>query len=356
MRFAYLEMLSPAMLRIALTTVAVAAGVLIIIGPIGTYNTLSPMERLVYGVVCTCLCFPICYSLSVVTAYYARSRSPLQIGLAVAVVLLIASVPCASIVYTFQALFYPEHAAQLGFLTIYSLSATATVACHVLFHFVLCQRVKHAAAGTVRRGVARAVTTQGVAAGKADAGDAGDAGVSEPAAHRAAAETGADGPSDQASRQSVATTPVAPPTADSPAMTTPPTGADSSSLAAPDAAPRPPFFDRLLPEPGGDLVFLKTDGRYVQVHTTTGSSRMIARFADAVVQLGDLGMQVHRSYWVAHRHATELVRRDSHTLLRLTGGREVPVGRTYLAAVRAAFASRESQVGHVAPDLRPPAP
>ena len=355
MRFVYLEMLSPAMLRIALTTVALAAGVLIIIGPIGTYNTLSLMERLVYGVVCTCLCFPICYSLSVVTAYYARSRSPLQIGLAVAVVLLIASVPCASIVYTFQALFYPEHAAQLGFLTIYSLSATATVACHVLFHFVLCQRVNMPTAGTVRPGVAPRLPLRGRCR-QGRQGCRGRRGRQRALPHTAAAARPARTvhqtrlPANPSPRRG------GPTDADSPAMTTPATGVDSSSLAAPDAAPRPPFFDRLLPEPGGDLVFLKTDGRHVQVHTTTGSSRMIARFADAVVQLGDLGMQVHRSYWVAHRHATELVRRDSHTLLRLTGGRELPVGRTYLAAVRAAVASRESQVGHVAPDLRPPAP
>ena len=59
------------------------------------------------------------------------------------------------------------------------------------------------------------------------------------------------------------------------------------------------------------------------------------RFADAVTELGDLGMQVHRSYWVAHRHITGIFRRDERTMVRVTGGHELPVSRTHLSAVRA---------------------
>ena len=115
----------------------------------------------------------------------------------------------------------------------------------------------------------------------------------------------------------------------------PPASGESSTPAASGAAPRTPFTDRLSPDADGDLVFLKSEGRYVDVHTTEGSNRVIARFADAVAQLGDVGMQVHRSYWVAHRHVTDVVKRDTHTVLILTGGREIPVSRTYLQSVRA---------------------
>ena len=59
------------------------------------------------------------------------------------------------------------------------------------------------------------------------------------------------------------------------------------------------------------------------------------RLADAVDALGGLGMQVHRSYWASFKHMRRLVRREGRMLLRLTDGREVPVSRPYLKAVRA---------------------
>ena len=58
------------------------------------------------------------------------------------------------------------------------------------------------------------------------------------------------------------------------------------------------------------------------------------RLADAVAELGDQGLQVHRSFWVANRHVTELFRREGRTVVQVTGGMEVPVSRTFLAAVR----------------------
>ena len=69
----------------------------------------------------------------------------------------------------------------------------------------------------------------------------------------------------------------------------------------------------------------------------TATGVRVSRFSDAVAQLGDQGMQVHRSYWVAHRHVTDVVQRDAQTLLGLTGGHEVTVSRTYLQTVRAAL-------------------
>ena len=61
------------------------------------------------------------------------------------------------------------------------------------------------------------------------------------------------------------------------------------------------------------------------------------RFVDAVAELdGAGGLRVHRSYWVARHHVEGAARQDGRTTLRLTGGHEVPVSRTYMAAVRAA--------------------
>ncbi|MDG2523274.1 LytTR family transcriptional regulator DNA-binding domain-containing protein [Caulobacter segnis] len=52
-------------------------------------------------------------------------------------------------------------------------------------------------------------------------------------------------------------------------------------------------------------------------------------------RLADL--QTHRRWWVA-RGAIAQVRRDGpQTMIELTGGLTVPVGRTYLAAVRSSL-------------------
>ena len=61
------------------------------------------------------------------------------------------------------------------------------------------------------------------------------------------------------------------------------------------------------------------------------------RFADAVAELSDQGLQVHRSYWVARRYLKRLARKEGRTVLYLTTGQEIPISRTYLCAVRAAL-------------------
>ena len=102
-------------------------------------------------------------------------------------------------------------------------------------------------------------------------------------------------------------------------------------------APGSHFFRRLPSELGRDLVYLKMSDHYVEVFTTAGHMVLLMRLGDAVAELDGLGMRVHRSYWVGNGHLERLVRRGRRRLLRLTGGHEVSVSRTYLAAVEAAL-------------------
>ena len=116
-------------------------------------------------------------------------------------------------------------------------------------------------------------------------------------------------------------------------------GADPAEASAdrPGPAPGARFLDRLPENLGRDLVYLKTADHYVEAVTTAGSTLVLMRFVDAVAELdGAGGLRVHRTYWVASRHVTGSARRHGRTTLRLTGGHEVPVSRTYMAAVRAA--------------------
>ena len=302
------------MLRLAVTTVGLAIAAFAIFGPIGTYITLTPLERLTYCV-CAVFCWPICYAVSVITAYLTRFRSSFQVGVITAVASLGVAVPSAATVYTFQALFFPQHATEVEFVTLYLFIATATALCHVLLHYVLCQRVRLATAGDGQVTGERTVAQHG----------------SREIDMAGSSEDSLDRPS------------TGPPEATTPGGRRLPMCALSASTATSrddtrNAEPARPIIDGLPIEVVDDLVFLKSEGRHVHVYTSTGSSRVRARFADMVAALGDLGMQVHRSYWVAFRHADELVKRDSQSVLRLDGGHEIPVSRTYLVVARGALA------------------
>ena len=97
------------------------------------------------------------------------------------------------------------------------------------------------------------------------------------------------------------------------------------------------FLDRLPEKIGRDLVCLSMADHYVEVFTTLGSALVLMRFADAVAELeGAGGLRVHRSHWVSRAHVQGVLRRDGSTILRLTGDREIPVSRGYLADVKAA--------------------
>ena len=97
------------------------------------------------------------------------------------------------------------------------------------------------------------------------------------------------------------------------------------------------FLDRLPARLGRDLVYLKMADHYVEAFTIQGSTLVLMRFSDAIAELeGANGLQVHRSYWIARRHVASAERKDGRTVLRLTGGHEVPVSRSYQSDVRAA--------------------
>jgi hypothetical protein len=96
----------------------------------------------------------------------------------------------------------------------------------------------------------------------------------------------------------------------------------------------PRLLDRIPGELGRDLIYLKVSGHYLEVVTTRGSAVILQRLADAIGELGDMGIQTHRSYWVAREHIRYWVRRDRRALLHLTGDHEVPVSRSLLPHVR----------------------
>lgn len=58
---------------------------------------------------------------------------------------------------------------------------------------------------------------------------------------------------------------------------------------------------------------------------------------DAETELGDRGIRVHRSHWVADRHVPGLRRKGSHLVCQLARGLEAPVSRRRQAEVIARY-------------------
>ncbi|MBA4010447.1 MAG: hypothetical protein C0481_01150 [Phenylobacterium sp.] len=95
------------------------------------------------------------------------------------------------------------------------------------------------------------------------------------------------------------------------------------------------FFDRVPDRLGRDLLALEAQDHYLLVHTRRGSALIHMRLSEAVQILPpQLGFQAHRGWWVARNEIARLRRDGPQTLIELTSGLTVPVGRTYLAAVR----------------------
>lgn len=86
-----------------------------------------------------------------------------------------------------------------------------------------------------------------------------------------------------------------------------------------------------------ELWAVSSEDHYLRVHTSAGEELILMRLADAVRELGGAdGLQVHRSWWIARAGIRDTRRDNGKLSLILPSGREVPVSRTYLNAVREA--------------------
>lgn len=291
MGFVCREWLSPHMIGFTLATTVAISGTYALLAGIGTYHADTPLLRLVYGVVCACVGWPICYSLNVVTLYVLRSRALVEVLVAFFFLGFFQAIPCASFVFLTETLIRSNHPASVGLLPLYATVATGAMTFNYLSLYVVYQRLKHAMACAISTEPSSAVTA--------------DHGVSE-VGHNASPVVVRK---EQETRR----------------------GGDDVSSSA-------PLMDLLPRELGGDIVYLKSEDHYVYVYTAIGSSLIRMRFRDAVAGLGEWGIQVHRSYWVAYRHMIQVKKRDRILELWLTDNHKVPVSSPYRGAVRASLA------------------
>ncbi|MEH6644828.1 LytTR family DNA-binding domain-containing protein [Sulfitobacter sp.] len=104
--------------------------------------------------------------------------------------------------------------------------------------------------------------------------------------------------------------------------------------AEPEKVQSDTFLRRLPIELRAPLVRIEAQDHYLNVVTAKGNTLILMHLGDATAELSGLGIQVHRSHWVAPAAVKTRRREKGRDLLVMADGAEVPVSRSYRAAVQ----------------------
>jgi len=101
---------------------------------------------------------------------------------------------------------------------------------------------------------------------------------------------------------------------------------------------KPAILSRLPVHLRGKLLSLSVQDHYVEIITNKGKHLHLMRFGDAIKETkGINGMQIHRSHWVAISHIESVVKSNGKTIIKTRSSQELPVSRTYMAALEKAL-------------------
>ncbi|MCY4483486.1 MAG: LytTR family transcriptional regulator DNA-binding domain-containing protein [Spirochaetaceae bacterium] len=337
MEHAYFEFLSSHVILTVLTSSVVTACMFALVGPIGFYRIASPMQRVVYSALYTLVSLPLAYGVIVLLFYSLRFRSPLEILAGLMLATPLWAFQCTAVIHTIENLAQPGHPAGVRFITVFLQVTSVAWVYTVLYFYVVWQRAARTRRLALHADGGRVTPAAGSGAREAAAPPADeDVGRQPPAAPGSGRATVPPGERSTDARDEPAETRLRLPGGPAAAAQTVP--GMQQPAASSTTGGRGTLLNLLPDRLGTDLVYIKSEDHYLEVHTTVGSSLIKMRFSDAVAELGDRGIQVHRSYWVATRHVTRSVRNGKRTLLRLTGDHKVPVSVTHMPAVRALLA------------------
>ena len=98
---------------------------------------------------------------------------------------------------------------------------------------------------------------------------------------------------------------------------------------------RPAFLEKTQGIKLQDVIALAAEEHYVRVLTMEGSEMIYARFRDVIAQMPpSVGLQVHRSWWVADKGVVGARRGARRYELKLSDGTIVPVSDSFTRVVR----------------------
>ncbi|MCL4780409.1 MAG: LytTR family transcriptional regulator [Gammaproteobacteria bacterium] len=86
---------------------------------------------------------------------------------------------------------------------------------------------------------------------------------------------------------------------------------------------------------GADIHALEAEEHYTKIHTSKGNTLLLMRFSDAIAEMNPQpGLQVHRSFWVSQAAVERVARVDQRWVIRVRGGLNIPVSRSYRVSVQ----------------------
>jgi len=102
------------------------------------------------------------------------------------------------------------------------------------------------------------------------------------------------------------------------------------------AQTRPPaILDRLPMDKRGALVAISVEDHYVRIRTTAGEAIVLMRLSDAIRETSPVvGLQVHRSHWVAIEAVRSVARQGDRAILTMKVGDPIPASRSNVPALR----------------------
>ncbi len=111
------------------------------------------------------------------------------------------------------------------------------------------------------------------------------------------------------------------------------------AAAQPEASASEGLLGKLPPALGDEMLCIEADLNYVHVTTRLGKTMLLYSLRQAAADLGEQGLLIHRSVWVAKAAVTRVKRDGPRLLVRLENGRELAVSRRRQAEVVAEFGS-----------------
>jgi hypothetical protein len=109
------------------------------------------------------------------------------------------------------------------------------------------------------------------------------------------------------------------------------------AITSPDNAPTKTSFLESLSPPFTDRILrAEAQEHYVKLVGQNDTQMVLYRFSDILRELPKkMGMQVHRSHWIAHEAIQQVQKEGNNTRLVLKDGTQIPVSRRYVSTVRA---------------------
>jgi len=100
---------------------------------------------------------------------------------------------------------------------------------------------------------------------------------------------------------------------------------------------RAEFISRLPESLGTNVIAISSDLHYLHVYTDLGHCMILGSLQQAADSMGDAGLRVHRSHWVARRAIVKIVKKGNQWYCLLSNGLKIPISRRNKSTVAGWF-------------------